>query len=123
MHVQLTPVGVLTAVGHAEDASARVLQAGVDLVGKLAAVDGGAAAAGASGVAALDHKVGDDAVEGAAVVVAALHERLEVFAGARRVVGVQLDGDVAHGGLEDDAGGHGGSVAGVFGWSIEVVVE
>ena len=41
-----------------------------DLVGESAAVDGSAAAAGARGVAGLDHEVADDAVAGDGVVEA-----------------------------------------------------
>lgn len=60
----------------------------LDLVFKLVAVDGRAAAAGAGWVAALDHKVGDDAVEDCRVVVASAAEGCEVGAGLGRVVGV-----------------------------------
>ena len=49
---ELRPVGVGPRVGHGEDAGARVLQVGVDLVVKRLAVDRRAAAAGASRVAA-----------------------------------------------------------------------
>ena len=41
-----------------------------DLVGESAAVDGRASAAGAGGVAGLDHEVADDAVAGDGVVEA-----------------------------------------------------
>lgn len=66
-----------------------------DLVLELFAVDGAAAAAGAGGVAALDHEVGDDAVEDGVVEVAAAGERRKVFASLGGVVGVQLDGERA----------------------------
>lgn len=45
-------------------------QLGMKLVLEFVAVDGGAAAAGAGGVTALDHEGGDYAVEGGGVVVA-----------------------------------------------------
>lgn len=57
-----------------------MLQLGGDLVLELLAVDGGAAAAGAGGVAGLDHEVGDDAVDEEVVIVAALGEGGEVLA-------------------------------------------
>ncbi len=58
-----------------------MFQTGVDLVFELFAVDGAAAAAGAGGVAGLEHEVWDYAVEEDVVVVAALGEGGEVFAG------------------------------------------
>lgn len=50
------------------------------LVIELVAVDGCAAAAGAGGIAALDHEGGDDAVEGGGVVVASAGEGGKVVA-------------------------------------------
>jgi len=70
-----------------------VLQRGRDLVLELGAVDGGSATAGASGVTALDHEVGDDAVEDEVVEVVALREGGEVLAGFGSVVIVEFDGD------------------------------
>lgn len=58
-----------------------MFQAGMYLVFELFGVDGTAAAAGAGGVAGLEHEVGDYAVEEDVVVVAALGEGGEVFAG------------------------------------------
>lgn len=63
-----------------------MLKARVDLVFELVAVDGATAAAGAGGVAGLEHEVGDDAVEEDVVVVAALCEGGEVFACLVRVL-------------------------------------
>ena len=54
---------------------------GNDFVREAAAVDGGAAAAGACRVAGLDHEVADDAVGGDGVVVACCGEGGEVVAG------------------------------------------
>jgi len=51
-----------------------------DFVGESAAVDGRASAAGAGGVAGLDHEVADDAVAGDGVVVAGGGEGGEVVA-------------------------------------------
>ena len=90
---ELTPVGVGPGVGHAENASARVLQGRIDLVLELFAIDGGAAATRAGWVAALNHEVGDDAVEDGLVVVAAANQRGEVFARLGGVAGVELDGE------------------------------
>ena len=67
-HEELAAVGAGARVGHGEETGAVVLQAGGELVGELVA---GAAHAGAGGIAALNHEVGDDAVEGDAVVEAA----------------------------------------------------
>ena len=68
---ELAAVGVRAGVGHGEDAGAGVGQARVDLVGEGIA---GAAGAGAQGAAALNHEIGDDAVELEAVVeLVALH--------------------------------------------------
>lgn len=66
-----------------------------DFVLELFAVNRAAAAAGAGWIAALDHEVGNDAVEDCVVEVAAAGERSEVFACLWGVVGVQLHGERA----------------------------
>ena len=58
-----------------------MFQARMYLVRELVAKDGAATAAGAGGVAGLEHEVWDDAVEDDIVVVAALGEGGEVLAG------------------------------------------
>lgn len=104
---ELAAVGILAGIGHAQDAGGVVL-AGKVLVGEAgAAVDRGAAGAVAvQKVAALDHKVLDDAVEFAALVALRLAggaagfagaELAEVFGGARYGVGVEFDLDAAEG--------------------------
>lgn len=55
-------------------------QRGIDLIREFLAVDAGAAAARACWVSALDHEVGDYAVEDCVVVVVARGERCEVLA-------------------------------------------
>lgn len=70
-------------------------QARVDFVVEHVAVDGGAAASRARGVAALDHEVWDDAVEDCVGKVAAAGEGDEVVAGFGGVGGVELEGDCA----------------------------
>lgn len=70
-------------------------QARVDFVFELVAVDGGAAAARARWVAALDHEVWDDAVEDCGGEVAAAGEGGEVVAGFGGVGCVELEGDCA----------------------------
>ena len=67
---ELASIGVGPSVRHAEDSGCGVGELGDDFVGESAAVDGGAAAAGAGGVAGLDHEVADDAVAGDGVVEA-----------------------------------------------------
>lgn len=78
---KLAPVRILPAVRHTQDAGPGMLQRRIDLVFELFAVDGSAAAAGAGGVAGLQHEVWDYAVEDDVVVVAALGEGGEVVAG------------------------------------------
>lgn len=92
---ELRAIGIGSCVGHAENASAGVLEGRVDLVSELVTVDGGAASAGAGRIAALDHEVGNDAVEDGAVVVAAADERREVVARLGRVGRVELEGEGA----------------------------
>jgi hypothetical protein len=90
---ELRAIGIRPRVRHAEDPRARVFQGRGDLVLEFVAVDGGAAAAGACGVAALDHEVWDDAVEDGVVVVPAGREFGEVLTGFGGVGRVELDGD------------------------------
>ena len=90
---ELAAVGVGAGVGHGEDSGSGVLQLEV-LVLKLVAVDGLASGSVVVGeVAALAHEVGDDAVEGGALVAEALlsgAEGAEVLSGARNDVGAEL---------------------------------
>lgn len=87
-----------------------MLQIGADLVFEFAArKDGFAAAAGSCRVAALDHEVGDDAVEGGVVVVGAGAEGGEVLAGFGGVGCVEFEDYGAHGCFEEDVLGHFGS--------------
>lgn len=87
---ELRPVRVWARVGHAQDAGARVLQARIDLVLKLLAKDGASSATGSRGIAALDHKVGNDAVEDGVVIVAATDKGGKIVAGLWGVRSVQL---------------------------------
>ena len=84
------------AAGHADDA-ADVLDGVVDAVGGKLALDvpAGAAGAVAQRAAALDHKAGDHAVEGQAVVKALADQLLEILTGDRSGFFVQLDIDDA----------------------------
>lgn len=87
---ELAAVGVLAAVGHAEDSGARVFQRRVDLVFKLVPVDACPSAPRPRRVARLDHEVRDDSVEDDAVVVVSLRQRRKVLARLGRVFVVQF---------------------------------
>lgn len=78
---KLAAIGPGAAVRHRQHARASVPQRAVDLVVEGAAPDGLAATARAGGVAALQHEIGDDAVEDDAVVFAGVGEGGEVLAG------------------------------------------
>jgi len=97
---ELGAVGARAGIGHGEDAGFGVFEGRVEFVTELVAW---AAGAGAGGVAALDHEVGDDAVEFDAVVVAALGEVEEVGAGHGRLRGEERAFDLAFVGVNDDA--------------------
>ena len=95
------------------------------LVGELLAVDGLATGAVATGeVTALEHELGDDAVEGRALVAEALlagAEGAEVGSGLGNDIVEQVEGDAA-GLVLGGAGGlaRGGVVAGTFPLDVEV---
>jgi hypothetical protein len=102
---ELGAVGARAGVGHGQDAGAGVLELEV-LIRELGAVDGLAAGASAVGeVAALDHEVGDDAVERGALVVQRLArlalallaraERAEVLDSLRDGLTVEAHGDAS----------------------------
>jgi len=97
---ELRTVGVGSSVGHAEDARAGVLELEV-LVLELVAIDGLASSAVVVGeVSALAHEVGDDAVEGRALVPESLlsgAEGAEILSGLRHHIGPQLHDDPADG--------------------------
>lgn len=90
---KLRAVGIGARVGHRQHAGSGVLQDEV-LVGELLAVNGLAASAVVvCKVAALQHEVGDDAVEGGALVTESFFagtQRAEVFTGLRSHVCSQL---------------------------------
>ena len=67
---ELAAVRIRAAVRHAQDALASVFEIADEFIFELGAVDRAAAHAGAGGVAALDHKARDDAVEDDVVVFA-----------------------------------------------------
>lgn len=97
---ELAAVGVGPAVGHGHDPPGGVLERLAELVGELAAPDGGAALAGARGVAALDHEPLDVAVEHRAVVVAARAQRQEVLRRPGHLVAEHLALDVPQVGVQ-----------------------
>eukprot|EP01043_Picozoa_sp_COSAG02_P049475 COSAG02_NODE_4971_length_4771_cov_1.547303_2_plen_235_part_00 len=104
---ELGAVGSRASVGHGKDTRAGVLELEV-LIGELGAVNGLAAGARAVGeIAALDHEVGDNAVEGGALVVERLAglslallasaECAEVLDGLRDGLAVESHDDAARG--------------------------
>ncbi|KAG1438240.1 hypothetical protein G6F57_019936 [Rhizopus arrhizus] len=98
---ELAAVGVRAGVGHRQRADL-VLHA-VLLVFELVARATGATTLRA---AALDHEVGDHAVEDQAVIETVRDQVHEVGHGQRRLVGEQLDLDRALGGVESGDEGH-----------------
>ena len=111
---ELAAVGVGAGVGHGE--LARLLEAVFGAAGFVGELVAGAAHAGAFGVAALDHELGDDAVEDGAVVelrallaaavpvFGAFGEADEVGDSDGRVFLEELADDGAFGGLEGGVG-------------------
>ena len=93
---ELRAVGVRTGVGHGQNA-ALVAKAVVGFVFEAVAR---AAATDALRAAALDHEIGDDAVEVQAVVETALGQIDEVGDGQRGLLGFQLDLDGTAGSVE-----------------------
>jgi hypothetical protein len=95
---ELGAVGVGASVGHGQQTGAVVLQLEV-LIGKLLAVDGLAASTVTAGeVTALEHEVGDDSVEGRALVAEALlagAESTEVGGGLGDNVVIEVEVDAA----------------------------
>src|SRR6266545_5850965 len=99
---ELRAVGVGARVGHRQRAAHHLVL--VDLVLEGVA---GAAGAGALRAAALDHEVGDDAMEDEPVVEALAGQLLEVADRLGGLVVEQLEGDLALGRLHQGLG-HGG---------------
>ena len=89
---ELAAVGAGAGVGHRERSDLVLVRIAFELVFEAIA---GAAAAGAGGVAALDHEVGDDAVEDGAVVEFVAGQEDEVVDGLGRFLGEQLADDFA----------------------------
>lgn len=114
---ELGAVGVGTGVGHGEETGLVMAKLEV-LIGKLGTVDGLATSAVVVGeVTALEHELGDDTVENAALVVQTVTlltsaEGTEVLGGLGDNVGEQLKGNAAElgaisGDVEEDNGvGH-----------------
>lgn len=94
---ELGSVGVRAGVGHRHDSGPGVLQGEV-LVGEFVAVDGLATGAVVVGeVAPLAHEVGDDAVEGGALVAEALFacaQGTEVLSGLGHHIAAELEKEI-----------------------------
>ena len=91
-----------SGVGHGHHAAAAVAERLHKLVHKRSAPGGLAAAPCAARVAALQHEIADAAVERDAVIEAASREQQEVLACARHQISVQLQVQVALGGVKRD---------------------
>merc|ERR1712230_8009 len=87
---ELRGIRVLALVGHGHDTAAVVRQGSFELIRESFPPGRGPAAAGAGGVAALDHEVLDVPVEADALVVAAFGELDEVPHGFGRVFGIEF---------------------------------
>jgi hypothetical protein len=119
---ELRAVRIGAGVGHAENARAAVLEVRRDLVFELVAVDGIAASPRARRIPALDHEVGNDAVEYEVVEVVALGERREVLARLWRVVVVEFYHDGTLIVLVQAPTAHGGEHAMVVSRATSVVI-
>ena len=95
---ELAAVGARAGIGHRQHAGFVVTRFSAAFVLEAVAW---AAIADAVRAAALDHEIGDDAVEFQAVVEAALDQVDEIGDGHRRLVGEQFDADGAAVGVED----------------------
>ena len=103
--VDLAAVGVWPPVGHTQPAGPVVPEHKV-LIGEVSAVDTLEAEPVADDqVAALDHEVVDDPVEGTALVPERLAFLVDVALGEQQEVAHRLRGDVAHEAKEDATGG------------------
>ena len=72
---ELASIGVRACVGHGEDTRAVMTKVFVEFVFELVSRAAGSSSLRATG---LDHKVGDDTVEGEAVVEAVIGELFEI---------------------------------------------
>ena len=99
---ELAPVGIRPGVGHGEDARLRVLELGVELIGKPVP---GAATPRAFRIAALDHEIRNHAMKNGAVIerlprLGSFRQTDEVLDRARRLDSEKLDLEPAFRGIE-----------------------
>jgi len=99
---ELRGVVILSRIGHSNEATSRVAQAGVELVLKGLPVDGLAASAIAIWISALDNEALNQPVKLGVLVVSLQAELDEVPACFRTLSRPQLDVYVAHSGLQKD---------------------
>jgi len=97
---ELATVRSGSRIGHREEAWAVVLEAGSKLIGEFVS---GTSHSSAGRIAALDHKIGDHAVEGDAVVETAVSEIEVVCHGDRCLAGIQGRVDITLGSMKDNA--------------------
>lgn len=96
---KLAAVRVRTGIGHRENSWLGVFQRVVNFIGEFVT---GAAGAGAGWVATLDHEVGDDAVKGDAIVIAAFCKVEEIGASDWDLGGEKPSIDIACRGVNCD---------------------
>ena len=90
---KLAAVRIRAGVGHREDAFGVVFELRMDFVGKGVT---GTSAAGACGIAALNHEAVDDAMEDAAVVKVLFGQLDEIRYGVGGLLIEKFDGEIAH---------------------------
>ena len=93
---ELASIGVRACVGHGEDSRAVMSEVFVELVFELVPGTAGTSSLGTTG---LDHEVGDDTMEGEAVIETIVGEFFEIGDGLGDLVVVQLESDVSSVGL------------------------
>ena len=99
---KLASIRARSGIGHGKQAGTVESHGGIALVLEGLPPDRVASTTAPGGIAALNHKVVDDAVENDAVVITVLHMCSEIFAGFGRNLVIEFEFETALGGFEDD---------------------